>query len=161
MLLLQMSLLERSRLNRIKETITSIECRCLQRWGDLNQLLAECDVTDSRFLSDNRFHQACALIRGQAKSAEPSEKDSGLNFNPSTILYRSLPDAFRGQSAELQKKLEGMKPAEFAGVQQKAANGDQESEMLVCMAYRLGQFVTRSDAEAPPLLCQSWRTRKC
>ena len=125
--------------------------RALAGKNDMGMLLTECDTVEQRFPADDRFRQVGAVVRGQARSAAPSANAPAAAPNASMFVNRSaVPAIFRGNAGDMEKRLENMKAADFAAVQQKAAGGDAGSEFLVCAAYRLGQFVSQDDTKALP-----------
>jgi TPR repeat protein/Flp pilus assembly protein TadD len=124
--------------------------RALAEKKDMGALLTECDVVEQRFPADDRFRQVCAAVRGQARSAAPSTNAPAAAADASMFEPETIPAAFRGKTGEMEIKLMAMKEADFAAVQEKAAGGDVDSELLVCGAYRLGRFVAQDDVKAFP-----------
>jgi uncharacterized protein len=115
-----------------------------------DQAVAECQAAGQGAGFDDRIRTACEAIHQQVSlsTSQPSAQATASSMKTETsVPVVRLPQGMRGAGWEVVEKVQTMRLDEFAATQDKATHGDAEAQTLVCIAYRLGRFVPRDDAQ--------------
>ncbi len=124
----------------------------LMRQNHPNQARSECQAAGQVAPDNTAVRMLCGKIYEQTArmNTQAAGGKAPVRAPQQQIVWNAvnLPAGMRGEAGEAAKQILAMKSEDFPALYDKATKGDAGSQVLVCIAYRLGHFVKQDDTTA-------------